>query len=541
VPGRWRADAGLLTGAAAVANAAPSWHSHPLDVASNAQVHIASAPAFQTSSNWAGYVAGGGPQYTTVSGEWTVPAVQAASPLESSASWLGIGGTDTSSLIQTGTTQETNEGATSYFAWYELLPSPAIAIGGVSPGDIMSASISQTAPNEWVLTIKDLTSSQQFTGTGTYDVTVDSAEWIEEDPTLASTGGLIQLADFGTANFTDVSVEGTNIGSQTLTPFAIVDGSNNVLAYPSAYTPSGQFSVTFGSPPASSTTTTTTPVTTPVTPTTSSPPTTVPVVCPPATNHATAGTPVGLAATRLPNGCPAYWVVTTQGQVIGFGGAPTHGDLSGSAHPPVIAIAATPDGGGYWLVTVDGEVHPFGDATHLPDLTGDHLNGTIVAMAVTPDGLGYWLVGSDGGIFAFGDARFYGSTGNLKLNKPIVGIAPGPKGSGYWLVASDGGVFTFGPVPYLGSMGAVKLNRPVVGLTAAPAGIGYRMVGSDGGIFSFGAPFYGSLGAHPPVAPISTMSPSADGHGYYMLGADGAVDNFGDAPDLGRVMVTPPA
>jgi hypothetical protein len=538
--GPWRSDSALLAGPAA-ARAAAASHSVPLHVVPDGAVRIASAPAFQTSSNWSGYVAGGGPQFTSVSGQWTVPSVQPASPLESSASWLGIGGTDTSTLIQTGTTQETNEGATEYFAWYELLPSPAITIGDVSPGDTMSASISQTAPNQWSLTIEDLTSSQHFTGTGTYDTAVDSAEWIEEAPTLASSGQLISLADFGTVNFNHLAVQGSDLASEALTPFAIVDGANNVLAYPSTYQPSGAFSVTFGAPTSSPGTTTTT--TTPVTPTTSPPPTTVPVVCPTAANPVAAnqsapGRPVSVAATRLANGCGAYWVVTAQGQVIGFGGAPSHGDLSGVAHPAVIAIAATPDGGGYWLVTVDGEVHPFGDAARLGDLTGTHLNATIVAMAVTPDGLGYWLVGSDGGIFAVGDAHFYGSTGALKLNKPVVGIAPASAGAGYWLVGSDGGIFAFGKAPYLGSMGATRLNRPVVGITAGPGGVGYRMVGSDGGIFSFGAPFSGSLGANPPAAPIVTMSPSVDGHGYYMLGADGSVYNFGDAPKLGNVTVT---
>jgi len=298
----WRADSVLLAGTAATP-AAPS-HSTPLHVVRNGAVRTASVPAFQSSSNWAGYVAGGGPQYTSVSGEWTVPAVQPANPLESSATWLGIGGSDTSTLIQTGTTQETNQGATSYFAWYELLPSPAITIGGVSPGDQMSASISETAPDQWVLTIKDLTSAQQFSGTGTYATAVDSAEWIEEDPTLASNGQLVPLADFGTATFTQMGTQGSDLAAQTLTPFAIVDDLNNVLAYPSAANPGGGFSVTFGSPSASPTTTTTTPGT----PTTSPPPTTVPAVCVKAANHATSGQVVSLAAVRPPSGCPAYWL-----------------------------------------------------------------------------------------------------------------------------------------------------------------------------------------------------------------------------------------
>ena len=182
---------------------------------------------------------------------------------------------------------------------------------------------------------------------------------------------------------------------------------------------------------------------------------------------------------------------------------------------------------------------------------GQHLNKPIVAMAATPDGGGYWLVASDGGIFSYGDAQFYGSTGGIPLNKPIVGMAatpdggatgwcvrrrhlrlrrrgllrlhgrastlnlpssawrPGsaagatgwwpptaasstsaaptstavgghasstspwwgwpltPDGGGYWLVASDGGIFNYGDALFYGSTGAITLNKPIVGMSSA--------------------------------------------------------------------------
>ena len=160
---------------------------------------------------------------------------------------------------------------------------------------------------------------------------------------------------------------------------------------------------------------------------------------------------------------------------------------------PVVAIAATPDGGGYWLVASDGGIISYGDAGFFGSTGSLTLNQPIVGMADTPDGRGYWLVAADGGIFAFGDAAFHGSTGSLTLNQPIVGMAVTPDGRGYWLVAADGGIFAFGDAAFHGSTGSLTLNRPIVGMAATPDGGGYWLVASDGGIFAGGdAHFDGS-------------------------------------------------
>ena len=57
----------------------------------------------QISSNWAGYVFAGGASFTGASARWTVPAVQATVDQQASATWVGVDGYSTSSLIQTGT------------------------------------------------------------------------------------------------------------------------------------------------------------------------------------------------------------------------------------------------------------------------------------------------------------------------------------------------------------------------------------------------------------------------------------------------------
>ncbi len=52
----------------------------------------------------------------------------------------------------------------------------------------------------------------------------------------------------------------------------------------------------------------------------------------------------------------------------------------------------------------------YGDAAFEGSAGSAHLNDPLIAMAATPDGGGYWLVASDGGVYSFGDARFMGST-----------------------------------------------------------------------------------------------------------------------------------
>ncbi len=197
---------------------------------------------------------------------------------------------------------------------------------------------------------------------------------------------------------------------------------------------------------------------------------------------------------------------------------------------PIVAMAATPDGGGYWEVASDGGIFAFGDAVFSGSRGGSPLSAPIVSMAATPSGHGYWEVGSDGGVFAFGDAVFWGSTGNRNLNRPVVGMAATPSGHGYWLVSSDGGIFAFGDAVFSGSMGGTPLTAPIVGMAATPSGHGYWEVASDGGVFAFGdAVFWGSTGNRSLNRPVVGMAATPSGHGYWLVSSDGGVFSYGDA------------
>jgi hypothetical protein len=232
---------------------------------------------------------------------------------------------------------------------------------------------------------------------------------------------------------------------------------------------------------------------------------------------------------------PAYWLVSTNGGVFTFGGAPFFGSAGAlSLRQPIVGMAGTPNGGGYWLVASDGGIFTYGDAPFLGSTGAIKLNKPIVGMTPTPDGGGYWLVASDGGIFAFGDAKFYGSTGSLKLNQPIVGMAATPDGKGYWLVASDGGIFAFGDAAFWGSTGSLKLNKPIIGMVSGPTGLGYVLIASDGGTFSFGtAPYFGSLGGIPLKNPIVAAAATPGVTGYWFSDTTGEVSAFGAASYYG--------
>ena len=236
-----------------------------------------------------------------------------------------------------------------------------------------------------------------------------------------------------------------------------------------------------------------------------------------------ASTVVGMTATAS----KGYWLVSADGSVHSFGGAPNYGSAAVPTGQAVVGIAATPDGTGYWLVTSHGNVVGFGDAHYYGSTGNLRLAAPIVGMTSTPDGRGYWIVGADGGVFCFGDASYHGSTGNRRLNRPVVGIASTHDGHGYWLVASDGGIFSFGDAGFHGSTGAMRLNRPVVGMTPSLDGHGYWLVASDGGIFSFGdAHFHGSTGDIRLAAPMVGMA-SPVSSGYWLVAADGGIFSFG--------------
>ncbi len=199
------------------------------------------------SNNWAGYIATGG-TFTSVSGSWIVPQVNTTGT-SSDATWVGIGGTTSRDLIQTGTRAVVNNnGQVSYQAWYETLPANSRKVPlTINPGDSITASIAQQSTNQWAISLHDTTTGQSYQTNVTYASSLSSVEWIEEMPVLGRS--FIPLDNFGSVQFSALSTvkDGT-----TLTPaqanahsIVMVNYSGQALAQPSAIGSDGaSFTVT---------------------------------------------------------------------------------------------------------------------------------------------------------------------------------------------------------------------------------------------------------------------------------------------------------
>jgi hypothetical protein len=145
---------------------------------------------------------------------WVVPAVtfgstQSGTSEEYSATWVGIGGFCLNALctradrtlIQLGTSQYiSSSGATSYFAWYEMLPQSPVTITAipVSPGNQITASLEcvsacSARQQNWKLSMTNNTTGQAWSQNFVYSSSLASADWIVEAPVSSS---VLPLADF---------------------------------------------------------------------------------------------------------------------------------------------------------------------------------------------------------------------------------------------------------------------------------------------------------------------------------------------------------
>ena len=191
-----------------------------------------------TSHNWSGYAATGG-AYTAVSGTWTVPQFNSDSAAGIDAAWVGIGGVRSRDLIQAGTQQSVNaSGSTHYEAWIEMLPRASRPVPlAVHAGDSVTVSLSEQAPDEWLIQFTNNTTGQTYQTTQEYSSSHSSAEWVEEAPS-GGRGGVLPLDNFGTIQFSDGSTvkdgQTDTIAAAGARAITMVGGGNQALAVPSA-------------------------------------------------------------------------------------------------------------------------------------------------------------------------------------------------------------------------------------------------------------------------------------------------------------------
>ncbi len=209
------------------------------------------------SRNWSGYSASeSGSIYSAVGSSWTVPQAT-GNGYSADAAWVGIGGITGTDLIQVGThaiadnvlTSANSSATYKYGAWYELLPAAMVPIPVViKPGDAVTASITQKASNQWLITFKNISTGQNFETIVIYNSLMSSAEWIQEMPLNSATRTFVPLDNFGTINFKNSwAIKNNaivNIQQVGASPITMLSYSNEVLASTSGLgADGGSFSV----------------------------------------------------------------------------------------------------------------------------------------------------------------------------------------------------------------------------------------------------------------------------------------------------------
>ncbi len=212
------------------------------------------------SQNWAGYVispSNGSSGFSRVSGSWVQPSANPSAGDGYSAFWVGLGGSgQAESLEQIGTQADVSGGQTTYYAWYELVPSAQVRINlPIQPGDHISASVSVRGIDVTV-SLTDQTTGRSYTNTlQMSNPDTSSAEWIAEAPSTSDGQGDLQpvpLADFGTVSFSNATAIGNDghtgsISDSDWTNQAVaLSGTSTAGAQPSALSTDGSsFSVTW--------------------------------------------------------------------------------------------------------------------------------------------------------------------------------------------------------------------------------------------------------------------------------------------------------
>jgi hypothetical protein len=181
-----------------------------------------------TSSNWSGYAAtGGSGAFTSVSASWTEPTGHCTSGDQYSSFWVGLDGYSSRTVEQTGSEVDCSGSTPLYYAWWEMYPGPSHTFSNpVSPGDNFIASVTFDGGGRFTLTISDTTRGWSHTENKTLSSAKrSSAEVIVEAPCCTGSGGILPLANFGTANFTNSAANGSAIGNFSPTEIIMKSGS----------------------------------------------------------------------------------------------------------------------------------------------------------------------------------------------------------------------------------------------------------------------------------------------------------------------------
>ncbi|WP_441247848.1 G1 family glutamic endopeptidase [Kitasatospora sp. McL0602] len=163
-------------------------------------------------SNWGGYAVTGG-TYHSVTGNWTIPALNCSATAGNVSFWSGLDGWSSSSVEQIGLDAVcTKSGQVQYNPWVEMYPANSIYFSEpVKAGDTMTSSVTTTGNGTFTLVLADPTQGW----TKTYTKTLKSAPLSSAEVIVEAIGSqnIPPCPNFSTVKFSNVTANATSFAT----------------------------------------------------------------------------------------------------------------------------------------------------------------------------------------------------------------------------------------------------------------------------------------------------------------------------------------
>ncbi|WP_052069093.1 G1 family glutamic endopeptidase [Streptacidiphilus albus] len=158
-------------------------------------------------NSWGGYAVTGG-TYHSVTGNWTVPALNCSATAGDISFWSGLDGWTSSTVEQIGLDAVcTKSGQVQYNPWVEMYPANSIYFSEpIEAGDTMTSSVVTNGSGSFTLVLADPTRGW----TKTYTKSLKSAALSSAEVIVEAIGSqdIPPCPDFSSIQFTDVTANG---------------------------------------------------------------------------------------------------------------------------------------------------------------------------------------------------------------------------------------------------------------------------------------------------------------------------------------------
>ena len=158
-------------------------------------------------NSWGGYAVTGG-TYHSVTGNWTVPALDCSATAGDISFWSGLDGWTSDSVEQIGLDAVcTKSGQVQYNPWVEMYPADSIYFTDpVKAGDTMTSSVTTNGSGSFTLVLGDPTQGW----TKTYTKSLKSAALSSAEVIVEAIGSqeIPPCPDFHSIQFSDVTANG---------------------------------------------------------------------------------------------------------------------------------------------------------------------------------------------------------------------------------------------------------------------------------------------------------------------------------------------